>query len=187
MPLFPTTGSHALTGVAGLPNVSIAFPGEHWSNRIASEEIVPGSAVTTINVSGKLGVKLAEDGDELDQVGIALRTIDVPDGASDSQYTNSLGPNEIKNLPMAPGDYVHQYMSGAFHISLIVPRAWAPAELVSWNPTGARPTGKSGTGAWDVSTEAGTIGPLFEVMEFRPFSANGHEGLLTVRSLRGQF
>jgi hypothetical protein len=28
---------------------------------------------------------------------------------------------------------------------------------------------------------------VFTVMEFRPFSANGQEGLLTVRSVRGQF
>jgi hypothetical protein len=35
-----------------------------------------------------------------------------------------------------------------------------------------------------VTDEADAFG---EVMEFRPFSANGQEGLLTVRSLRGQF
>jgi hypothetical protein len=31
---------------AKLPNVTVAFPGEHWSNRYASENIVPGDAVS---------------------------------------------------------------------------------------------------------------------------------------------
>lgn len=186
MPLFPTTGSHALTGVANLPNATVAFPGEHWTNRIAKGAVLPGTAVTEVSYGGKLAVQTAAATDAIEQISLALRPIDVPDGASQSQYTTPLGPNQIKNLPMADGDYVHTYYSGAFHLSLVVPRAWAPAELVAWNPTGARPTGKSGTGSWDVPG-AGTTDPLFTVMEFRPFSSDGHEGLLTVRSLRGQF
>lgn len=187
MPLFPTTGSHPLTGVANLPNATVAFPGEHWSNRIAKGTVTPGTAVLTVNYGGKLAVQTAAAGDPIDQIGLALRTIDVPDVANDSVYTTSLGPNQIKNLPIADGSYVHQYMSGAFHLTLVKPRAWAPAELVSWNPTGTRPTGKTGTGSWDLAGTSGTTDPFFEVMEFRPFSSDGHEGLLTVRSLRGQF
>lgn len=185
MPVFPTTGDFPLSGVAALPNVTVAYPGEHWTNRIAAADITPGVAVVPTSVGGKLAVKVAGASDTPARMGIALRPIDVPDLASDSQYTTSIGPNEIKNLVIKQGQYVDQWYSGVFLISLVVPRAWAPAELVTWNPTGARPTGKAGTGSWDVTTdEADAFG---EVMEFRPFSANGQEGLLTVRSLRGQF
>jgi hypothetical protein len=187
-PVFPTAGSFPLTSVAKLPNVTVAFPGEHWSNRIAQAAIVPGEACVPVNISGKLGVRRAVAADLGNpRMGIALRTIDTPDGASDSIYTQSLGPNEIKNRQINTGEYVHVYHSGAFHLTLVVPRAWVPSDLVGWNDAGARPTGKTGVGAWDVVTPANQANALFEVMEFRPFSANGQEGILTVRSLRGQF
>lgn len=185
MPVFPTTGDFPLTGVAELPNVTVAYPGEHWTNRIASGAVVPGEAVVPVNAGGKLAVRRAIAADTPARMGIALRPVDVPDRGTDSQYTTSLGPNEIRNLQIADGQYVDMWYSGVFLISLIVPRAWAPADLVTWNATGARPTGKSGAGSWDVTTDEEDA--LFEVMEFRPFSANGQEGLLTARSLRGQF
>jgi hypothetical protein len=185
MPAFPTVGSFPLTSVAKLPNVTIAFPGEHWSNRIAQGAIVPGEAVVPTNYGGKLAVTRAGAGASVARMGIALRTIDVPDNATGSIYYDPLGPNEIRNLQIPDGEYVHTYYSGVFHLTLAVPRAWVPAELVGWNPAGARPTGKAGAGAWDVAGGEDTA--LFEVMEFRPFSADGHEGILTVRSLRGQF
>jgi hypothetical protein len=186
MPVFPSVGHFPLTGVAKLPNVTIAFPGEHWSNRVASGAITPGEAVTEVNFGGVLGAKVCTTAQAAEKRGgIATRVISPPDGATDSLYSTSIGPNEIKNLPIKSGEYVHVYYSGVFHITLIVPRAWVPGELVKWNPAGARPTGKSGTGSWDVTTvEAEAV---FTTVEFRPFSANGQEGLLTVRSIRGQF
>jgi hypothetical protein len=45
----PSVGNFPLTGVADLPNVTIAHPGEHWSNRIAKGAIVPGEAVVPTN------------------------------------------------------------------------------------------------------------------------------------------
>lgn len=182
---FPTTGAFPLTGVANLPNVTVAHPGEFWTNRIASGAITPGVAVVPVNLSGKLAVRVATNSDDIAQMGIAIRPIDVPDIASQSQYTTPLGPNEIRNLAMAHGDYCGVGYSGAFHLTLVVPRAWVPSELVKWSAAGARPTGKTGTGSWDVTTDPTEA--LFEVMEFRAYSSNGHEGLLTVRSLRGQF
>src|SRR4051812_27191688 len=131
-PAFPTVGSFPLTGVAKLPNVTVAFPGEHWSNRIADGAIVPGEAVVPSNVGGKLAMRRALTADPIAQMAIALRTIDVPDIATQSQYTTPLGPNEIKNLQIEDGEYVHAYYSGAFHLTLITPRAWAPGELVGW-------------------------------------------------------
>lgn len=186
MPAFPTVGTYPLTGVAALPNVTVAHPGEFWTNRVASGTIEPGQAVFPVNLAGKLAVRVAEAGDAILQVGIAIRPIDVPDGATDSQYTTSLGPNEIRNIPLTAGEYCGVGYSGAFHLTLIAPRAWVPSELVKWNASGARPTGKdASTGSWDVTTDESVA--LFEVMEFRPYSANGHEGILTVRSFRGQF
>lgn len=184
-PVFPTTGNYPLTDVSRLPNVTVAFPGEHWSNRIASGAIVPGEGVIPVNFNGKLGVKRASAADPVDQMGIALRVIEPPDMAGPSLYTTPLGPNEIVNRQINNGEYVHTYYSGAFHLTLVTPRAWVPSELLEWDPAAARPTGKSGTGAWKVAASAARA--LFEVMEFRPFSANGQEGIVTVRSLRGQF
>lgn len=186
-PVFPTVGSFPLTGVANLPNVTIAFPGEHWSNRVASGAIVPGEACIEVSLAGKLAVRRAVSAAEAaSKLGsIATRVIEPPDRASGSLYTTSLGPNEIKNRQIAHGQPVHSYYSGVFHLTLIAPRAWAPGELVEWDPAAARPTGKSGVGAWDLAASESVA--VFSVVEFRPFSANGQEGLLTVRSLRGQF
>jgi hypothetical protein len=104
-PVQAKVGDHPLTGVAGLPNVTVAFPGEH---------------------------------------------------------------------------------SGVFHLTVFVPAVYAPGDLIGWAVAGARPTGKPGVGAW-AKDAAADIDSLFEVQEFRPYSANGLEGILTVRSLRGQF
>jgi hypothetical protein len=181
-PVFPTVGNFPLTGVADLPNVTVAFPGEHWSNRVASGAIVPGEAVVPVSLGGKLAMKRAATADPPDRMAIATRVIEPPDRAGDSLYSTSLGPNEIVNRQIAHGEYVHAYYSGAFHLTLVTPRAWA--DLVGWDAAAARPTGKPGTGAWILA--ASIAAALFEVMEFRPFSSNGQEGVLTVRSLRSQ-
>lgn len=182
-----TQGSFPLTDGSDLPNVTVAFPGEHWSNRKASGAITPGEAVIPVNSGGSLYMKVASQaasGAAVNaQVAVALRTVDVPD------VNNVNGPNEIKNTALATGDYVHAYYSGGFHLTLIVPDAtWAPGDVVGWNPSGARPTGKSGTGAWDKNANCPTpYKAIFEVVEWRPYSSGGTEGILTVRSLRGQF
>lgn len=178
-------GDFPLEGVSGLPNVTVAFPGEHWSNRKASGAIVPGEAVVPVNSGGKLYMRKATSSDALTQLAIALRVIEHPDGSGDSTYTTSLGPNEIVNQSIAQGEYVHAYYSGVFHLTLVVPAAYVPGDLVGWDADGARPTGKSGTGAW-AKNSAADIDSMFEVMEFRELN-DSHEGILTVRSLRGQF
>jgi hypothetical protein len=186
----PQVGNFPLTDVTGLANVTIAYPGEHWSNRIAKGAIDPGAAVMPVNYGGKLAVQVAAAADAPKRMGIATRVITIPDRAVDSGYVQSLGPNEIKNLQIKDGEWVHVYYSGVFHLTLVVPRVWAPGDLVAYNPAGARPTGKTGVGAWDLpagadaaAKEAAAWG---EVLEFRPFSANGQEGLLTVRSFKTQ-
>jgi hypothetical protein len=188
-PVFPTTGNYPLTDVTGLPNVTVAFPGEHWSNRIAKGAIVPGEACIPVNYGGKLAMQRAGAGLAPKRMAIALRTIQIPDLAVDSGYTQSLGPNEIKNRQINDGEYVHAYYSGVFLLTLIVPRAWKPGDLVSWDPAGVRPTGKTGVGAWALAAgvpPADEVSAWGEVEEFRPFSANGLEGLLTVRTFRTQ-
>jgi predicted RecA/RadA family phage recombinase len=179
-----TQGNFPLTDVADLPNVTIAFPGEHWSNRIAKGAIVPGEAIMPTNYGGKLAMQRAATADTPKRMAIATRVIEIPDVASDSGYSTSLGPNEIKNRQINDGQYVHAYYSGVFHLTLVVPRAWKAGDLVGWDAAGVRPTGKTGVGSWILAaTEAAAWG---EVEEFRPFSANGLEGLLTVRSFRTQ-
>lgn len=173
-------GSFALTGVGALPNVTVAFPGEHWSNRRASGAITPGEAVVPVaGADGNLYMEVAGSGDAITQLAIALRPVDHPDP------TNVTGPNELRNTEIADGEYVHAYYSGAFHLTLIVPDDYAPGDLIGWDASGARPAGKDGTGAWAKNADA-DIDSVFEVMEFRPIGEDD-EGILTVRSLRGQF
>jgi hypothetical protein len=164
--------------------VHVAFPGEHWSNRIAKGAIQPGDAIIETNYGGKLAMQRAATADDPRRLAIALRTVDIPDTNLGSLYGPAFGPNEIVNMPIADGQYVHAWYSGVFVLSVATPRVWLPGDLVGWNATAARPAGKTGTGAWvlaaDMTAAWGTV------QEFRPFSANGQEGLLTVRSLRTQ-
>jgi hypothetical protein len=145
---------------------------------------VPGEAVVPVNVSGKLAMRARSTPTRRRAWASPLRTIEIPDGVS-SLYTTALGPNEIKNRQINTGEYVHAYYSGVFHLTLrhaarlgagrarrLERRGRAADRQVRHRRVGRRPT------------EANA---LFEVMEFRPFSANGQEGILTVRSLRGQF
>lgn len=178
-----TTGDFPLTGVADLPNVTVAFPGEHWSNRKASEVITPGEAVVPVASGGALFMRVAESGDAATQLAIALRTVQHPDT---NTGFGAQGPNEIMNTDIEYGEYVHAYYSGAFHLTLITPAVYEPGDLVGWDANGARPEGKSGSGSW-AKNAAADIDSIFEVMEFRPYNADGDEGILTVRSLRGQF
>ena len=180
----PDVGAFPLTSVANLPNVTVAFPGEHWSNRKAAEVIVPGEAVVPISSGGKLYMQRAGSAAAGSrQLAIALRTVQIPDV---NTGPSALGPNQIVNQSIAVGDYVHVYYSGAFHLTLVVPdNAYAPGDLITWDPDGTRPTGKGGTGAWK---RGGTeTDSLFEVLEWRPVNTAKTEGILTVRSLRGQF
>lgn len=183
----PVPGAFPLTSADKLPNVTIAYPGERWSDRKARGQIVPGVAVVPVASAGKLQMRAAIAGDAVTQMAVATRTIDVPDQNPGSQYAEALGPNEIRNLPIKDGDYVLALYSGALILTLIKARAWQPAELVGWDPAAAPQGAKDsgGAGAWNVMG-AGVIGPLFEVEMFRPVNAAGDQGILNVRSLRGQ-
>lgn len=176
-------GSFPLTGVAGLPNVTVAFPGEHWSNRKATGTITPGCAVMPTTSAGVLYVAIAGSGDSGSRrLGIALRTVMIPDTNPGSQFSVALGPNELMNRDILAGEYVHTWMTGAFHLTLMTPAVYAPGDLIGWDPAGARPAGKAGTGSWKkVTLEANAFA---EVMEFRPYNA-AHEGIVTVRALAG--
>lgn len=178
----PVTGFQ-LDSVENLPNVTVAFPGEHWSNRKAHEALTPGEAVVPVNSGGKLYMRAASASDPVTQLAVALRTVQVPDV---NTGPGSLGPNEIMNLEIAQHEYVHAYYSGAFHLTLVAPAVYAPGDLIGWDVDGARPTGKDGTGSWAKNASA-DIDSVFEVMEWRPVNDAETEGVLTVRSLRGQF
>lgn len=179
-------GAYPITGVAKLPNVTIASPGEVWSNLRANGVVVPGAATAPVNVGGKLYAKQLVAGDvpNVDQVGVAMRQIATPDLNPGSLYNPALGPNEIVNLNIPDGDYLRRYMSGVLHLTLVEPRVdYVPGQLIGWAPAAPRPVGKAaGTGAWsNAAILAGTT--IFEVFEFRGYGS-GNEGLLTVRFLR---
>ena len=187
-------GAFPLTSVARLPNVTVAYPGERWSDRKASGVIAPGTAAVPVASGGKLLMRAAQAGDAVTQMAVASRTIDVPDLNPGSIYQEALGPNEIRNLPIQNGDYILALYSGALIFTLIIPDTYNPGDLIGWVPGGAVPTGKptsgvagSGvSGSWGKMSQGGAIGPLFEVQMFRPVNPAGTEGLLNVRSLRGQ-
>lgn len=172
-------GAFALTGVGALPNASLAFPGEHWSDRVASGAIKPGTAIVpagSASSRGQMLMKTASNSETADRVALALRTVDHPDP------TNVLGPNEIVNQDIANGEYVHAYYSGGFHLTLVTPASYVPGDRVGWDADGARPAGKGGgTGAWAKNASA-DVDDIFEVVLWRPVNAQ-NEGILTVRFL----
>lgn len=179
----PVTGAYPLSGVGRLSNVTVASPGEVWSNLRANGVIIPGAAIAPVNVGGKLYAKQLVGGDTpiIEQVGVALRQVEIPDVNTGS---GALGPNEIYNQAIANGDYLRRYMTGVLHLTLCEPRAdYVPGQRVGWAPAAARPAGKAaGTGAWsNAGILAGTT--IFEVFEYRAYGG-ANEGILTVRFLR---
>lgn len=179
----PVAGAYPLAGVAKLPNVTVASPGEVWSNLRANGVIVPGAAIAPVNVGGKLYAKQLIVGDTpvKEQVAVAMRQIEVPDI---NTGPNALGPNEIVNAAIANGDWLRRYMTGVLHLTLCEPRSdYVPGQKIGWAVAAARPSGKaSGTGAWS-NTGILTGTDIFEVFEYRGYGGS-NEGILTVRFLR---
>jgi hypothetical protein len=191
-------GIFPLKDASALPNVSVAHPGEVWTRGVASGTVVPGQAVVpgyqTVNGKDRLIYRAVGGSADVSsaaiaptQVAIALRKIEVPDQNSGSQYNEALGPNQIVNLPITNGDYVRTYFSGAFHLTLIVAADYKPGDRIGYDPAATPQTGKTGTGAWRKSADAGAVlKDFFEVIEFRRFQPAGgasNEGILTVKKL----
>lgn len=181
----PEAGNFPLTGVKNLPHVAVAFPGEHWSDRVASGTITPGEAVVpagSANARGQMYMRVAKSGDALAQLAICLRPIDVPDP---NTGPSALGPNEIRNTPMKDGEYVHPYYSGGFTLTLVDPtNTYTPGAILGWDEDGARPEGIEGSGSWALNENADIEGFL-EVVKVEPVGENG-EVILKVRTTRTQ-
>lgn len=181
------SGSFELTSVAQLPNAQIAHPGEIWSNRKASGAITPGEAVVPLasgsSPDATLVMRTAQSGDAATQLAVALKTIQVPDP---NQGPGSMGPTEVMNQPIAHQEYLRAVYSGVLRLTLVTPDTYVPGDLVGWDANGARPTGKSGSGAWAKDASA-DIDSVFEVLEWEEVNSS-HEGILTVRFVsRSQF
>jgi hypothetical protein len=120
----PAQGAFPLTGVRDLPNVTIAFPGEHWSNRRASGQVVPGEAVVPVNSGGKLYMRKAVAGDAaLDRATGHRAAPDRPPGptrAARSTRSRS-GRTRSPTWRSQTHEYVHAYYSGVFHLTLVTP------------------------------------------------------------------
>ena len=181
-------GSFQLTSVAKLPNVTVAFPGEHWSDGRAASQIVPGQLVVPTSSGGVRYWTAASSGALDARACIALRPVSVPDINPGSEYNPQLTPNDIMNLPIAAGAYVHAYRSGAFHLTLIAADStYTPGDLVGYSPT-ATPgdANKPQTsGAW-IKVNANPTYAFAEVVDWRPLASNNQLGILTVHSLRVQ-
>lgn len=178
-------GAYPLSGTGDLPNVTVAFPGEHWSDAVASGAITPGEAVIVDHdTDGTLVVRPVVAGDNGDpRVAIAKHVVEIPDV---NTGPNALGPNEIVNAEIADGEYVHRYNSGAFVLTLVDPtRTYNRGDLIGWDVDGARPTGKSGAGSWAPNANA-DVDSIFEVQDIR-LAGDDDEPILNVRSVRGQF
>ena len=185
-------GSFQLTSVADLPTAVVAFPGEHWSDGVAVGTVRAGAAVIPVASGARIGLRepIAADvtgsGAANGQVAIALNPVQVPDGNAGSIYNDALGPNDIVNRDITNGNYVHRYLSGVFHLTLIEAQAYTPGALIGWKVAGTPQTGQSGTGAWTLNASSDIKG-VFEVVEFRTLPGETTKGVLTVRSLRSQF
>lgn len=185
-------GSFQLTSVAKLPNVTVAYNGEHWSDGKAEPNgsaIVPGTLVVPTSSAGvRFWKPIAGVGSAgLAQACVALRPVSVPDINPGSEYNPQLTPNDIMNLPLAAGSYVHTYRSGAFHLTLIkADGSYAPGDLVLFDPSGTPVAGKPGPGAWRKATAPEAAYAWAEVVEFRPLTYDSTQGVLTVHSLRVQ-
>jgi hypothetical protein len=183
--LTENSGSFELTSVKNLPNAQVAHPGEHWSNRKASGAIVPGAAVVPL-ASGSapdatMVMRLAKSGDAVNQLAVALRTVQVPDP---NKGPGSLGPTEIMNQTIASGEYIHAHYTGVLRLTLIVPDTYTPGELIGWKEAATMSEGKLGKGAWSKDASA-DVKSVFEVIEWEEVNKTTHEGILTVRFLRG--
>lgn len=177
-------GSFQLTSIAKLPNVTVAFNGEHWSDGKAAAQITPGSLVVPIGSGGRRYWQVAPSGTLDPRACIALRPVSVPDTNPGSEYNPQLTPNDIMNLPLAVGSYVHAYRSGAFHLTLIVPDTYVPSDLIGWDPNAVPAAGKPSPGAWK---KVGSAAQAFaEVVDFRALTSDNTIGVLTVHSLRVQ-
>lgn len=186
-------GSFQLTSVAKLPNVTVAFPGEHWSdgraNPAAGSAIVPGTLVVPVNSGGaRYWTPISAVGSAgLSQACIALRPVSVPDINPGSEYNPQLTPNDIMNLPLAANSFVHAYRSGAFHLTLIAANAgYVPGQLVVFDPAATPVGGKPGPGAWRVAAASEAAFAWAEVTDWRPLTFDNTQGVLTVHSLRVQ-
>lgn len=179
---------HELTGVGALPNVTVAFPGEHWSDAVASgRAITPGEAVIVTTSGTALACKPVSPSDNGDpRVGIALRTIDVPE----AEHPRALGPNEIRNTDIAVGEYVHRYLSGGFTLTLVDPsREYSRGDLIGWDINGEQPEGKEGAGKGSWAPDANAdVKSIFEISDVRtvgdPETTGGY--ILKVKSTRTQ-
>lgn len=177
-------GSFRLGDVSGLPNVHIAFPGEHWSDGVAKEAITPGELVVQGASGAKKGWLRHASGAVDPRAAIATRVIEPPDRNPGSEYNEQLGPNQIRNRTIALGAYVHAYHSGVFHITLRKAEAVVPGDLLMFDPLETPQTGKTTTGAWKKTAVAANA--FLVVEEFRPNPGSTTEGIVTARSLRTQ-
>lgn len=178
-------GSFQLTSVAKLPNVTVAFRGEHWSDGKAASTIVPGSLVVPTSSGGARVWTVAASGAVDPRSAVALRVVSVPDANPGSEYNPQLTPNDIVNLAIKQGEFVHAYRSGAFHLTLIAEDSYVPGDLIMWDPNATPVAGKPSPGAWKKTATAANA--FFEVIEFDSLSADSQQGILTVHSLRSQF
>jgi predicted RecA/RadA family phage recombinase len=182
----PDFGDFPLSSTQNLPNVTVAFPGEHWSDGKASEVIVPGECVVPLSSGGKKYWQRAAASGVVDpRASIALRTVQIPDTRSGGAYGDQTGPNAIMNTAIKVGEYVHAYRSGAFHLTLFEANTYVPGDLLAWDPNAVRANNKGGNGAWKKTTNPSAA--FFEVDEFRTNPGSTTEGILTVKSLRSQF
>lgn len=181
-----TYGGFKLSSVAGLPNIQVAFPGEHWSDGKAATDLTPGELVVPINSGGKLHWQRAASGAVDARASIALNTVQHPDLNVGSNYAEALGPNQILNRTIKAKEWVHAYRSGAFHLTLFVAAVYVPGDLLTYNPAGTPQTDKTSLGgAWEKTAVAANA--LLEVIEFRALPDTTNRGILTVKTLRSQF
>lgn len=184
-----TTGAFPITGLTAnnLPLVTIAFPGEIWSDAKASGAITPGAAVVEVNdptgsanvhtPGNALKCRVATSSDAADDLFVAMNVVREPD---QNVGPSEQGPNEISNTVIADGAYLRRVGSGVLHLGLVVPGvAYKAGDKIGWDADGARPSGVSGSGAW-TTAGAADIDDVFRCVKSRKLGASD-EYILTLR------
>lgn len=195
-----------IKGTKGLPNVTIAQRGEHYSDMMAEGPIVPGACIIPSDAGVQGGgqpnrpgesrkVKQLVTADAADikpgMIWVAMRVVEPP-FQNDTSLLPGAGPNEVVNVPIKAGDYVHTQLSGIFILTLVEPGiAYKPFDILGWDPEADRPAGKRGvtddeTGAWtNVAANFVANSGVLQVHEVRGPYGDDDEYLLFARHQAG--
>ena len=179
-----------LSQVDALPRVTIVNPPNMiLSHNVASGSVVPGELVEPVGVSHSDNIhtvggfvqtvagKPSSAFKGLRRYSVAMRPVEVF-----NELESTTTPVDVVNRTIAAGEFVRQVYDGILMTTLAKPTVagYQSGDLLTWDGSATRPTGISGTGAWQL---AASDEPLAEVVSFKEVDATSHDGILEFRLL----